>query len=79
MTEAAKKLLAQGYISSPITTRLAHFGWQWKNILPKFMMFDFLQTLDLCSRVLRIQVGYEWTQTDIDNIHTIIKGATCEN
>lgn len=65
MIELSKSLFKAGFTTMPMPTRLAHYGWQWKDILPyKFKLPLFLETLDLSARTIRISIEYHWTKED---------------
>lgn len=61
----SKVLLTKEIIATPLTTRLAHFSWQWKSILQgQYRISDSLNTIDLASRTLRISIDRLWSQEE---------------
>jgi 8-amino-3,8-dideoxy-alpha-D-manno-octulosonate transaminase len=68
-----KQLFKINIVAMPLSLRLAHFGWQWKNILPyKFMLPKYLYTLDQATTTIRIPLELTWNSKQLSQLVEIV-------
>lgn len=83
----SKAMLNLGFRAGPLSARPAHNVWQWihmlknekymypRNISDQKVNYDQVQfafSIDLLSRIIRLEIPYEWDESQIKNFSKII-------